>query len=137
MNQVPESVLRKVGLKITQNRLEVLSVLQSSHRPLNHQEIMAQLPTERNWDRVTIYRALADLEEKQLLNTLLSSERITYFELKENSHHKKNHSHTICNSCGKIECIDQEALRFDRDALNGFQIQTTDIVMRGICSACK
>lgn len=60
----PSQILKKIGLKVTKNREQVLSILQGSPRPLNHQEIMEKLPKEESWDRVTIYRALSDLEEK-------------------------------------------------------------------------
>jgi len=134
----PLSLLRNSGLKITKNREQVLSVLHSSSRPLNHQEIMERLPKEESWDRVTIYRALADLEEKQILNSLHSPDRITYFELKEKETPKHVHGHLICSQCGKIECVDDPWRgKPSAKSLKGFQVDMVEIVFRGACQACQ
>lgn len=133
----PNEILKKIGLKITKNREQVLSILQNSQRPLNHLEIMDQLPKDQSWDRVTIYRALADLEEKQVLATMLTSDRITYFELKE-EHSTKNHhhGHVICETCKRIECVDNLEKQMPKNLL-GYKILTMDVTFRGVCKDCQ
>ncbi|MDF3819548.1 Fur family transcriptional regulator [Leptospira sp. 96542] len=136
----PQTILRKLGLKVTKNREQVLSILQESPRPLNHQEIMEKLPKEESWDRVTIYRALSDLEEKNLLNSLHSTDRVTYFELKGEGNEtlSQAHGHLICNLCGKIECIDDPWNGMPSSKqLKGFQTETVEIVFRGKCRTCQ
>ncbi|EMY69046.1 MULTISPECIES: Fur family transcriptional regulator [Leptospira] len=136
----PSQILKKIGLKVTKNREQVLSILQGSPRPLNHQEIMEKLPKEESWDRVTIYRALSDLEEKNLLNSLHSTDRVTYFELKSDGNHVVSaaHGHLICNVCGKIECIDDPWNGIpSAKHLKGFSTESVEIVFRGKCRNCQ
>lgn len=134
--QAPIEILKAVGLKITKNREQVISILQDSDRPLNHQEIMEKLPKGQSWDRVTIYRALADLEEKKILNTMLSGDRVTYFELKEKLSLHNHHGHIICDSCGLIECVDDLDNHVPK-TLNGFKIQTMEVTFHGQCKTCQ
>jgi Fur family ferric uptake transcriptional regulator len=136
----PSKILKKIGLKVTKNREKVISILQESRRPLNHQEIMEKLPKDESWDRVTIYRALADLEEKNLLNSLHSTDRVTYFELKEEGGQTVSlaHGHLICNHCGKIECVDDPWNGIPTSKqLKGFQTNSVEIVFRGLCKSCQ
>lgn len=132
-------ILKKNGLKVTKNREHVLSVLRDSLRPLNHQEIMEKLPKDESWDRVTIYRALSDLEEKNILSVLHATDRVTYFELNDSEEKDSAvHGHKICNTCGKIECIDSpwEALP-GPNQLKGFLVSTVEVVFRGLCRTCQ
>ncbi|TGN14349.1 Fur family transcriptional regulator [Leptospira ilyithenensis] len=136
----PSNILKKIGLKVTKNREKVISILQDSRRPLNHQEIMEKLPKDESWDRVTIYRALADLEEKNILNSLHSADRLTYFELKEEGGRTVSlaHGHLICNVCGKIECIDDPWNGIpSTKQLKGFSTDSVEIVFRGTCKSCQ
>jgi Fur family transcriptional regulator, ferric uptake regulator len=132
----PIEILRSVGLKVTKNREQVLNILQGTDRPLNHHEIMEKLPKGQSWDRVTIYRALSDLEEKHILNTMLTGERVTYFELKEDLNSKKHHGHIVCDDCGRIECVEKLDNPFPKK-LQGFKVQTMDITFHGICKECQ
>lgn len=136
-NGQPTEILRKVGLKITKNREQVISILQDSDRPLNHQEIMEKLPKGQSWDRVTIYRALSDLESKKILNTLLNGDRVTYFELKENLAEKSiHHGHLICDSCGKIECVERLEKPVPQ-SVQGFQVKSMEVNFHGLCRDCQ
>ncbi|MCU0823461.1 MAG: transcriptional repressor [Leptospira sp.] len=140
MSGEPSQILKKIGLKVTKNREQVISILQESRRPLNHQEIMEKLPKDESWDRVTIYRALSDLEEKNLLNSLHSTDRMTYFELKGEgkSSTADSHGHLVCNLCGKIECIDDPWKGLpSAKQLNGFEMESVEIVFRGKCKSCQ
>ncbi|MCC6275002.1 MAG: transcriptional repressor, partial [Leptospiraceae bacterium] len=77
----PREMLQELGLKVTRSREAVISVLQNSSNPLTHLELMEKLPKDESWDRVTVYRTLSELEEKKVLRSVSSNERITYFEL--------------------------------------------------------
>jgi Fur family transcriptional regulator, ferric uptake regulator len=136
-NDSPIDILKNVGLKITKNREQVISILQDSKRPLNHQEIMEKLPKGQSWDRVTIYRALSDLESKKVLSTMLNGDRVTYFELKEELTEKAiNHGHVICNKCGRIECVDDLGKQMPK-SVKGFKISSMEVNFHGICKDCQ
>jgi Fur family ferric uptake transcriptional regulator len=137
INNSPGDLLKKAGLKVTKNREELIQVLQNSHKPLSHQEIMELLPTDKNWDRVTIYRALSDLEEKNIIKTLLSGDRVTFFELKETIHHSENHAHLVCDICSTVECVSTISgqLPFQNDM--EFEVLSVEMVLRGKCKSCQ
>lgn len=133
----PVAILKNVGLKVTKNREQVISILKEAKRPLNHQEIMERLPQGQSWDRVTIYRALADLEGKHILSTMLNGERVTYFELSEEHTNKtENHGHIICDTCGKIECVDSLDSKLPR-SVKGYKVRSMEVNYHGICKECQ
>lgn len=128
-----EIFLKKNNLKITKTRLAVLNILQKSPKPLNHSEIMGLLDSEQNWDRVTIYRTLGEFEEKKLIKSLLSSDRITYFEFSETFDH---HAHIFCESCGKMECLKESMFQFSLKDSVGYSLNSVEILVKGICKDC-
>lgn len=133
----PSELLRSLGMKVTKNREQVIRILKESKRPLNHQEIMDRLPKGQSWDRVTIYRALADLEEKNIITTMLNHERITFFELKEKTtFDKNNHGHTMCGNCGKVECVPLDEIALPK-SVKGFKISGMEITFHGLCRECQ
>lgn len=133
----PSKLLRSLGMKVTKNREQVIRILSESKRPLNHQEIMERLPKDQSWDRVTIYRTLSDLEAKNVVSTMHNQNRITFFELTtKDSYRKHNHSHIICDKCGKIECISQNEMNIPQ-SINGFKVSAMEVNFHGICKECQ
>ncbi|MCB1141088.1 MAG: transcriptional repressor [Leptospiraceae bacterium] len=132
-NLLNRNFLKKNKLKITKNRLAVLDILQQSEKPLNHSEIMEKLDSNQNWDRVTIYRTLGEFEEKKLIKSLLSSERITYFELVDTLN---EHAHIYCENCGKLECLREDMFSFSLKNPELFSISTVEILVKGTCKDC-
>lgn len=131
----PKIILKEKGLKVTKTRVEVLNILQNSKKPLNHSQVMEMLPNNYPWDRVTIYRTLSEFEEKNIIKTLLSKERVTYFEVINKK--AENHSHLICENCGSIECFKKDMEATSSTNINGFKIQTIEIQYRGLCKSCQ
>lgn len=126
-------LLRNHNLKVTKSRVEVLKVLQSSHKPLNHSEIMERLDRTHTWDRVTIYRTLGEFTEKKIVKPILSLDRVTYFELID-SH---EHAHMSCLECGKMECLEENEYKFVLENSKGFEVRSTEILIKGICKECR
>lgn len=129
-----ESTLKINHLKITKTRVAVFKILVSSRKPLSHSEIMEQLDSDKNWDRVTIYRTLSEFEEKKIVKSLLSKERTTYFEIIDT---KKEHAHITCDVCGKMECLLDEMFHFSIKEAGEYRIQSVEILVKGICGTCK
>jgi Fur family ferric uptake transcriptional regulator len=132
----PVEILKNVGLKVTKNREQVISILQNSARPLNHQEIMEKLPKGQSWDRVTIYRALSDLEGKNILASMTSADRVTYFEIQQAFSDRKQHGHVVCDECGLIECVEDLENQFPKK-INGFQVSSMEVTFHGLCRGCQ
>ena len=133
----PKDILQELGLKVTRSREAVISVLQNSSNPLTHTELMEKLPKNKSWDRVTVYRILSELEEKKVLRSVSSNERITYFELKDSESDLHGHSHLVCESCGAIKCIEENIPLPHEKKIEQFRIRAIDIIFRGICKFCQ
>jgi Fur family transcriptional regulator, ferric uptake regulator len=133
-NQDSIDALKNHNLKVTKSRLEVLKVLQESEKPLTHSEIMERLDHSQNWDRVTIYRTLGEFSEKNLIKSLMSQDRVTYFEL---SGTHPGHAHVTCLDCGVMECLDEGDYQFSLKDGREFSVQSVEILVKGICKDCR
>lgn len=131
-----KEILHKADLKITRNRLEVLRILYITHKPVTHTFIMENLPDKVNWDRVTVYRTLSEFTEKKIIKSLSSNERVTYFEMQNET--KPEHSHLVCDSCGKMECFDEDSYKFQFiKNVKDFKVRSLEIIIRGLCKNCQ
>ena len=133
----PKAMLQELGLKVTRSREAVISVLQNSTNPLTHTELMDKLPKGKSWDRVTVYRTLSELEEKKVLRSVSSNERVTYFELKGAKSELMGHSHLVCEKCGSIQCLEEKINLPDGKKLKQFRVNAIDIIFRGLCRICQ
>ena len=127
--------LRDNHLKITRSRIAVYKILLNSKKPLSHSDIMEALDDGKNFDRVTIYRTLGEFEEKKIVKSLLSGERTSYFEII--CPLQEQHAHITCESCGKIECLHDNHFDFSIKQTGDYQINSVDILVRGLCGKCK
>ena len=131
-----KEILHKADLKITRSRLEVLKILYHTHKPITHTYIMEHLPEKDTWDRVTVYRTLSEFTEKKIIKSLPSNERITYFEIKNEA--KPEHSHLVCDSCGKMECFNEDSYKFQfKKNVQDFRVRSLEIIIRGLCKNCQ
>jgi Fur family ferric uptake transcriptional regulator len=76
-------------------------------------------------DKATFYRNITIFEEENLISSFESNDKKRYFEIR-----KTQHSHFICSSCSKIECI-HEKVDFH---LPNYKIE--NIIIKGICKDC-
>jgi Fur family transcriptional regulator, ferric uptake regulator len=130
-----EEVLHNAELKITRSRMEVLRLFYKIKKPVTHHYVMDNLPLEENWDRVTIYRTLSEFSEKNILRQLISSDRLSYFELKKENHY---HGHFVCNQCGSIECLNEKIITVSFKIEDSkYKIDSYEILLTGICGDCK
>lgn len=130
-----EKLCRKKGLKMTHQRLEIYRELLTS---LDHPSVESLFLRVRK--RIptisldTVYRTLTMLEEGGMINRIQTSEGLARFESDYGVHH-----HLICKKCQKIEDFTWKA--FDAMSIppeldDWGAIQTRNIVVEGICSAC-
>ncbi|MDX1958408.1 MAG: Fur family transcriptional regulator [Leptospiraceae bacterium] len=129
-----KEILKNNNLKITKSRIAVLELLSESSKPITHSEIMENLADAENWDRVTIYRTLGEFEEKKIVKTILSNDRVTYFELQDSLH---EHAHLSCDSCGKMTCLNKEQFHFSIGEIVEFKLNRVEILLKGICKNCQ
>jgi Fur family peroxide stress response transcriptional regulator len=126
---------RKAGLRVTQQRLEIYRELMAStdHPSAEtlHQRLRLSMPT---LSLDTVYRNLAALANRGLINKVETSESLSRFETSPIPHH-----HLICRTCGEImdfrwSLIDEAALP---DELRAWGvIEHKNIVAYGVCRRC-
>ncbi|WP_418185254.1 Fur family transcriptional regulator [Aliarcobacter vitoriensis] len=110
------------NIKLTTARKSILEILINSNKPLSYEDIKVQI----SMDKATFYRNITIFEDEGIVDSFESNDKKRYFEIK-----KSPHSHFICNSCSKIECI-HENLNLK---LQDYKIE--NIILKGKCKDCN
>lgn len=87
--------------------------------------------------RASVYRALEQLEELELVRRLETSRGIASYErVRPDGHH---HHHAVCRRCGRVEPFEDPGLEraiarvSDRVEVD---VAEHDVVLRGLCERC-
>ena len=134
-----KKIVKQKGLKYTEQREIVLSVLLDAQDHLTAEEVYNEIKkehTESNIGIATVYRALSFLEEVDLITSIAFGTDGKKYE----SNAKSHHDHLICTNCGKIiEFIDDEIeKRQDKIAKkNKFKITSHSMQLYGTCETCQ
>ncbi|UYL08323.1 transcriptional repressor [Bdellovibrio sp. SKB1291214] len=133
-----EERVRKAGMKLTQQRSQMLKILLHHPEPISADEIFKKLGgKEAGVDLVTIYRILKKFEETLLVSRLEFGDGIARFELTlESGHH---HHHVICRNCQRVEplhiCdLDQHIHMVEK---MGYKQVAHRLDFFGLCSKCQ
>ncbi len=110
------------NIKLTTARKAILELLYSYNKPLCYEEVKDNLAM----DKATFYRNIIKFEEEGIINAFESNDKKRYYEIKN-----KKHSHFICNTCSKIECIHEKL------EINLPDYEIDNIIIKGICPKCK
>jgi len=145
------TLLRTHGIRVTQTRLAVLSVLLDSARALSHLELHFKLP---DVDRVTLYRALACLTEGGLVHKISGDDRVFRYSAGNeqpaqppaagNTH---QHGHFKCTRCTRIFCLSDTGAspalqaQLTQSLHNSlgpdFQSHEVELTIKGWCADCS
>ena len=134
-----KKIVKQKGLKYTEQREIVLSILLHAKEHLTAEEIYNQIKkdyADSNIGIATVYRALSFLEEVDLITSITFGTDGKKYE----SNAKSHHDHLICTTCGKIiEFIDDEIeKRQDKIAKkNKFRITSHSMQLYGTCENCQ
>lgn len=134
-----KKIVKQKGLKYTEQREIVLLILINAQGHLSAEEVYNEIKTQypdSNVGIATVYRALAFLEEVNLITSIAFGADGKKYE----SNAKAHHDHLICTLCGKIvEFVDDEIeKRQDRIAKkNKFKITSHSMQLYGTCSECQ
>jgi Fur family ferric uptake transcriptional regulator len=124
------------GVRPTRQRLLVLETLAAEPHDATAQEIHARL--RKRGERVglaTVYRSLAVLREKEVVDELVHNAGETCYRLCSPGHHH----HLVCSSCHRVEelqdCeIDPWVARASRR--HGFKPASHTVEVVGLCADC-
>jgi Fur family transcriptional regulator, ferric uptake regulator len=109
------------NIKLTNARKSILELLISSNKPLSYEDMKDSI----SMDKATFYRNITIFEEESIISSFESNDKKRYFEIA-----KTPHSHFICSSCSKIECIHKK-LDFNMP-----EYKIENIIIKGICKDC-
>ena len=138
-----KKVLKENGLKITAQRVEVLSVLASCPgRHLTAEEIYELVKVDcPEIGLATVYRTIQILLELSLIDRINLDDGYVRYEIgsmgaKPEKHH---HHHLICMECGKIISFEDDLLEELEEKIEkttGFSVVNHEVKLYGICKEC-
>ena len=143
--------LRRLSVRVTPARIEVLTLLLAQQRAMSHTELQDALP---KMDRVTLYRALDCLADAGLAHKIIGDDRISRFRVGGANHSltqttvtAHQHGHFQCTRCAKVYCLDQPQLTTNLQQQisatlavtqqHGFTTHGIELTIKGWCDVCS
>ena len=133
-----ENILGASGLESTVNRIHILEAIGNNNYPLTAADIFNIVDRMQSINRVTVYRILDLLVEKNILERLSVGKRAAYYGLAPNENHAP-HPHFYCTQCGQMDCLNSESININTDRLRKTfpgEIKKVEVRVDGICKNC-
>jgi len=132
-----EEILKKYDVASNPNRKIVLDILYQASKALTPKIILEEIRKTRDFDKVTLYRILDLLTNKNILRKISTSQGVLCYEINFTEHHP--HAHFICVECGELTCLESQNLT---RILKEIRKQTdhghsVDLKLEGVCSGCR
>lgn len=132
-----KSIIRKMNLKVTPQRLLILQILHEGRAHITAQELFERVhKINQDVGFATVYRFLKDLAQGQVVTELRMGSMPTRYELTP----KKHHDHMTCTSCGKIVEFQNKTIEDLQEKVArqyGFKLTHHVLELYGICTACQ
>jgi len=129
-------LFRAHGRKITAQRQCIFQALEGdvTHPSAErvHEQVRHDMP---NVSLKTVYQTLNDLADLGAITVLDVGTGSARFDPNvETTHH-----HLVCRSCGKVRDVaaDFPGLRVSQRSTQGFEVDSAEVVFRGLCAECK
>lgn len=136
--------LKEKGLKVTQQRLLVLSTLaENSGNHMTADEIYERVAEDYpEIGLATVYRTLQLLLKMQLVDRINLDDGCVRYEIGHlfDGEMKHNHHHLICRTCGKVYPFGDdflEELEKHIEETTGFHVLDHELKFYGQCKDCK
>ena len=127
-------LFRSRGLKVTPQRQCIFRLLHGNDVHPTAESIYAAARAEMPTISLkTVYSTLNDLAEMGEIHQLDLGTGSSRFDPNVDGHH-----HLVCTSCGRVRDVYvKPRLRLHDEQLAGFEIDSTEVVLRGLCNDCK
>lgn len=129
-----EQILKLHNLKNTGCRKFIISELLNNDSALSENEIKKALPDL--FDRVTFYRSLKTLEEKNIIHRIVLHDSTVKYALNNEALPKGEHAHFHCIKCDTVTCLETE-IQAPVTMPKGFSVDSVDVLLEGTCPDCK
>ena len=137
MSDQHKQILKNHSLRITDCRLDVIDYFLSNKNALSQGDLEQRL---KQYDRVTLYRTLNSFLESGILHKIPNeSGTATYgmcYDTCGPHDHNHNHVHFKCNSCGQIQCLDEEQMIPTVALPKGYEAEGANLIIDGKCDEC-
>lgn len=137
MEKNHSQILRKLNLKVTPKRLEILNILDNERYFRSPEEIWKLM--KRKFKKIglpTVYRNLEELAEGGAIFRVIHPDRHLYYYFCNN---KEHHHHFVCLSCKIVldinYCPESKVSEFVREKLMG-KIISHLFQINGLCFEC-
>ena len=142
MSQEVKALLREKGIKVTTQRVLVLSVLMSNPEKHFTAEEIYEL-VKSSYPEIglaTVYRTIQLLSENQLVDRISLDEGFARYEIGNmGDATKHHHHHLICRRCGKVLSFRDDLLEeLEAKILSttGFYAVNHEVKLYGYCQEC-
>lgn len=134
-NTTAEDMIRHHGGRATVGRIGILAILLAEQHAITHREIEQQLSETLPLDRVTLYRTLEWLVEKNLIHKVSSGDRVWRYHVNREMH-THQHAHFKCTRCAQVICLDDLPEKRNWQLPTGYRLQEIELTFKGLCAAC-
>jgi Fur family transcriptional regulator, ferric uptake regulator len=139
MDQEQNSIiLRRLRLKVTPQRLEVMHCLGGQQAYLSADEVWNRIrPRLGTISLPTVYRILDELAEASVITRIFRSDRKQYYFLCSNQEH---HHHFVCESCRRVEDIELcglDGVAQEIARRSGGSVTSHILQVNGLCGVCR
>jgi Fur family transcriptional regulator, ferric uptake regulator len=129
-------LLRAAEGRLTPARLAVLEILLDSAAALSHHDIEDAIEQRGlDVDRVTLYRVLDWLVERDLAHRIAAEDRVWRFNAVDRVHGSE-HAHFHCTRCGQIVCLEGPDSTAAFALPKGYEPERTEVTVHGRCPRC-
>jgi Fur family ferric uptake transcriptional regulator len=133
-----DALIRQQGLRSTAVRARVLSFLLAQRSAVTHLQIESELNAHEKVDRVTLYRTLDWLLEKNLAHKVVGVDRAWCFRANADDSAHQHHAHFKCQRCAEVICLEQLRASGQAPALpEGYRSVEVELTIKGLCPQCK
>lgn len=139
-----KETLKKNGLKVTTQRIAILTVLKN--RPGEHMTAEELYECVRqdypDIGLATVYRTIQVLSELNLIDKLNLDDRCVRYEIGSTTGqgHVHHHHHLICLNCGSVLTFEDDLLETLEERIREsmkFQVVDHEVKLYGYCSQCR
>jgi Fur family ferric uptake transcriptional regulator len=133
-----DELLKRNQLSVTSGRRKILELFLLQEGALSHSDI--EKKAGEKFDRVTVYRTLQAFLEKGLIHNIPTADNsIRYALCKDDctaGHHRDDHVHFICSSCGTTVCLEEVNVPVLK-LPTGFVAEQVEVLVNGVCKSCN
>ncbi|HAO14172.1 MAG TPA: transcriptional regulator [Tenacibaculum sp.] len=123
-------------MRKTTSLLAIRDYLESKNVAISAVELVDHF--SNSFNKTTIYRVLARLENEGEVHSVLGNDANTYYATCSSKcskeHHDHNHIHRQCRKCGELSCSTVEMNSPDND---DFEVEELRVLLIGICKKCQ